>query len=122
MIKKEVEEAKQYPMEKYIELCLDMEFSNDLFKQDIILGKLLAIDETLPDKYMKDSAQWFKNCRLRPNNVHWWSGKSGINPIPEDCEYRIYWIDAGWSLWKPCESKQTWGDKDIIEFEIRYIK
>ena len=107
---------KEQPMQKYIELNLDMEFT--CLTNTWHIGKLTKIYDKVFTS--KNNARWTK-CRLRPNHVHWWDGKSDINPIPENCEYRIY-INDGWGVWAEYAYSLTDPWENILAFEIRYLK
>lgn len=111
---------KEHPMQKYIYLNLDMEFSDsEGFTSKCFDNLTHILDKTY--NYKSPLNGNFKHCRLRPNHVHWWGSKSDINPIPEGCEYRIY-INDGWGAWVEYAYSLTIPWENILAFEIRYLK
>ena len=116
---------KENPMEKYIELGLDCEFANT--HDDIwFIYKLSKIcDEGY---YAKSHDKYGDRCRLRPNHIHWWDGESDINPIPDNCDFRVYLNDSGWTeIAHSVNSRNViWHHKDVVgrvlAFEIKYLE
>ena len=107
------------PMKKYISLGLDMEFTNTSTFNTPILGKL---KEVLSNGYISGGMS-IKHCRLRANHIHWWNGKSEVNPIPNNCEYRTFWDEGeGWTNWEAKRFIYSWNDNNLLAFEIRYLE
>lgn len=113
---------KEHPMQKYIRFGLDMEFIYDAGL--IVIGLLKTIDKyNYYNSVARDTPS--PKCRLRPNHVHWWNGESNINPIPEGCEFRIYFKSCGWDDWIDYKASNdfVWNKgttNDVLAFEIRY--
>ena len=109
---------KPHPLEKYIELDLDMEFASVNSFHLPVINKLISIDDKT---YNSDIDA--EHCRLKPNHVHWWGGKSSINPIPDNCRFRVFYKNSnGFGAWADCRYSDNVNWKDILMFEILYTE
>lgn len=115
------EKVKENPMQKYIELDLDMGFSDtDKFATEYFDKLSHILNKTY--NYKSPINGNFKNCRLRHNHVHWWGNKSKVNPIPKGCKFRVYTLDEeGWSSWYSKISDTIFECNKVLAFEIRYL-
>ena len=109
---------KENTLEKYISLGLDMEFSGD---GNSCIDMLICLPSSSNKFYRSNKQGSWSNCRLRPDHVHWWNGKSHINPIPEDCEYNYYLKNGKCYGWYPATQAKNHKWNNILAFEIRYI-
>jgi len=110
------------PMEKYISLGLDMEFDDTYtFNTDSAIGKLTSTDND-DSPYQRDNDNYYVNCRLRPNHIHWWDGKSEDSPVPDNCKFRYYSKSMGWSQWLSNTAANNFRWAKILAFEIRYLE
>jgi len=114
-----------HPMEKYISLGLDMEFScvDDKFNTNdsIHIGKLTGFEKLDSDDiFVADKIHKFYKCRLRPNHMHWWNGKSEDSPVPDNCKFRYYSKSMGWSQWLSNTTANNFQWAKILAFKICY--
>lgn len=114
-------------VDKYIDLGLDMEFTNhDSFSniERTTAGKLTKIDKKAKGAiFSRDNVHKHYRCRLRENVIHWWDRKAE-NPIPESCMFRVYAQDNEWSMWIDSSESDIYdwdkNNNSILSFEIKY--
>ncbi|RLC97830.1 MAG: hypothetical protein DRI46_12330 [Chloroflexi bacterium] len=120
---------KEHPMEKYIDLKLDMEFTSyDTFARDSIktIGMLTSIQkEKSGITFTCNKISSSYKCRLRPNHIHFWN-RFASNPIPNNCHFRVINGDHELTNWSSSENKDTYifsgpnARDPILAFEIKY--
>ena len=127
---KPVHKPNKDELEKYIQLKLDMEFTNHAdFNTDafLIIGKLTSIEmgsnSGLP-YYVVDGVCSKYRCRLRANHIHWWN-RFAINPIPKNAKFRLFNQVREWSPWYSSDQSRHYvfdghSDHTILAFEVKY--
>lgn len=126
---------KSNVMEKYMDLKLDMEFYEvegetlpyykPTDKPNYVISPLIGIDK---DGFFLSNCNLWNFCRLRSNHIHWWN-RAAMNPIPDNCNFRIYSRAGKWSNWTDSSNSEkfAWNsttetDHGILAFQIAYIE
>jgi len=119
---------EERPMEKYIKLNLDMEFTSHTdFNTDdkIAIGKLTGFEKLESGlTFIMDELHSNYKCRLRPNHIHFWN-RFAPNPIPTNCQFRTFNRVNEWSDWRDSSDKEKYvfdglAEKPILAFEVKY--